>query len=649
MVKNAPLYLIFNSFQLSLYFYEGLSCYYHKKINTQGVILHRVIARIGLLIILAFGIFSQSLAHFHTVQQAEGIFDFNQWQTGAGVVKLDGTWGMLWQQQLSPQEWQQVTAPWAELPSTWDKYGVNSTHFSGRGFATFTAKLINLPEDVRWSILIPEQSTAFRLFVNNDLVAEGGIAGVSAASSEAYSGNLFVELGELPKDVKLTWHVTNFHHDSGGPWQSLIIGPYDELGKHYFLNTFDQALVVSLAFLSSLFLLIQFLIDRKDKAAILFSVFAFLVALRIGITDNQSLYLILGPLPWQLHVRLLYFTMLIAPPIIIFWQHYVFPAELSKRMARNVSYGFLPAIVSVLILPSTWFTALLMLFQLMLLIAIFIFCWSLLRVVMHKRKGALYIVLGATALLITILHDMSIYSQWIDNGRLWITYGLLAFLFSLGVNILFLRAKQKQQVLSLSEQLMVANKQLEARVAQRTVELAEKADALEEANDKLQILANIDGLTGVLNRRAFVEQLEMLARVKPNVALLMIDIDFFKHVNDNYGHAVGDQVLKRLSSVLLDIKRENDRVGRFGGEEFMILLQDISPAGLDSYCRRLLKEIQDIDFRDLADIDGITISLGTTMDTMTNKNIDQLIQQADEAMYFVKNNGRNNFKHFSTL
>ena len=268
---------------------------------------------------------------------------------------------------------------------------------------------------------------------------------------------------------------------------------------------------------------------------------------------------------------------------------------------------------------------------------------------MHKRKGALYIVLGATALLITILHDMSIYSQWIDNGRLWITYGLLAFLFSLGVNILFLRAKQKQQVLSLSEQLMVANKQLEARVAQRTVELAEKADALEEANDKLQILANIDGLTGVLNRRAFVEQLEMLARVKPNVALLMIDIDFFKHVNDNYGHAVGDQVLKRLSSVLLDIKRENDRVGRFGGEEFMILLQDISPAGLDSYCRRLLKEIQDIDFRDLADIDGITISLGTTMDTMTNKNIDQLIQQADEAMYFVKNNGRNNFKHFSTL
>jgi diguanylate cyclase (GGDEF)-like protein len=606
-------------------------------------------ARIGLLIILACGIFSQSLAHFHTVQQAKGIFDFSQWQTGAGVVRLDGNWGIQWQQQLSPKEWQQSSAPWVNLPSTWDKYGVNSKQFLGRGFATFTATLVNLPEDVRWSILIPEQSTAFRLFVNNDLVAEGGIAGVSAASSKPYSGNQFVELGSLPEEVKLTWHVTNFHHDSGGPWQSLIIGPYDELGKHYFLNTFDQALVVSLAFLSSLFLLIQYVIDKKDKAAALFSAFAFLVAVRIGITDNQSLYLFLGQFPWQLHIRLLYLTMLIAAPIIIFWQHYVFPAELSMRIARKVSYGFLPAIVSVLILPSTWFTALLMLFQLMLLMAIVIFCWSLLRIVLHKRQGALYIVSGATALLVSILHDMSIYSQWIDNGRLWITYGLLAFLFSLGVNILFLRTKQKQQVLSLSEQLMQANKQLEARVAQRTLELADKADALEEANDKLQILANIDGLTGVLNRRAFVEQLEMLARVKPNVALLMIDIDFFKHVNDNYGHAVGDQILKRFSSVLLDIKRENDRVGRLGGEEFMILLQDISATGLDSYCRRLLKEIQYIDFRDIADFHGITISLGTTMDTLTGKNIDQLMQQADEAMYFVKNNGRNNFKHFSSL
>jgi diguanylate cyclase (GGDEF)-like protein len=103
-------------------------------------------------------------------------------------------------------------------------------------------------------------------------------------------------------------------------------------------------------------------------------------------------------------------------------------------------------------------------------------------------------------------------------------------------------------------------------------------------------------------------------------------------------------VLKRLAKVLLDAKRGNDRVGRFGGEEFIILLQDISPAGLDSYCQRLLKAISDIDFSDISDLSGITVSMGATMAKLVDKKIDLLIQQADEAMYEVKNNGRNGFK-----
>jgi diguanylate cyclase (GGDEF)-like protein len=209
--------------------------------------------------------------------------------------------------------------------------------------------------------------------------------------------------------------------------------------------------------------------------------------------------------------------------------------------------------------------------------------------------------------------------------------------------MLYLKAEQKKKVEVLSEQLMIANKQLEARVARRTIELAEKADALEEASDKLKILANRDGLTGLLNRRAFIEQLDMFARIKPKAALIMIDIDHFKQLNDQYGHNVGDQVLKCLSSVLLDAKRGTDRVGRFGGQEFILLLQDISDAGLDAYCKRLLKDINDIDFSNIAPNLEITVSMGATMAILVETNIDQLIQQADEAMYYVKHNGRNGF------
>jgi diguanylate cyclase (GGDEF)-like protein len=614
--------------------------------NTQGVILLTVFARIGILIALILAFTSVSFAHTTTVAKVGTTFDFARWQVDDRGVILNGIWGMHWQQQLSPREWPKEERFTIDMPTTWDKSNVANPLHPGQGFATFTATLTNLPSGVRWGLTIPEQSTSFRLYANDNVIAEGGVAGLSKDSSKPYSGNQLIELGYLPANTKLTWHVSNFYHASGGPWQALTIGPYDELRHHYFLKSFDQALVVALAFIASLFLLMQYLIDRRYEASLVLSAFAFFIGLRIGITDNQPLYQMFGTLDWQLHIRLLYLTMLIAPPLILLWQHYIFPAEISRRTIRYVSFVFVLPVLSVFLLPSSVFTQFLMLFQLLLLGVIAVYSGSLFKVLLRKRQGGFYLVLGAAILIVSILHDIALYSQWLANGRLWITYGLLAFLFSLTVNMLYLRAKQKEEVEDLSKQLLVANKQLEARVAQRTVELAEKAYALEEANDKLQILANIDGLTGVLNRRAFVEQLEMLARIKPSVALLMIDVDHFKMINDNYGHGIGDQVLKRLSDVFLEMKREHDRVGRFGGEEFMVLLQDISAKGLDSYCRRLVDVVHQIDFSDIAPLDGITISIGTTMATLNSKNIDELILQADEVMYQVKNGGRDGFKHY---
>jgi diguanylate cyclase (GGDEF)-like protein len=604
------------------------------------------IVRIGLLIVY-FCLSSQlSLAytaHDNSVTQAEGIFDFKYWHSGDGAIPLEGQWAFHWQQQLSPKEWQTLQSPWFELPATWDKSGASQSVYNGQGFATFTSKLTNLPDGIRWSLIIPEQSTAFRLFVNHDLVAEGGIAGVSPSSSEAYSGNQFIELGELPSDSKITWHISNFDHANGGPWQTLMIGPYHELGMHFMVKTFDQALVVALALLTSLFLFIQYFIDRRDKASALLAAFAAVIAIRVGIMDNQILYQLLGTLPWQLHIRVLYFTMLVAAPLILYWQHYIFPAELSQTLARRVSYAFLPVLITVIIFPSVWFTELLLFFQIMIMAVVVIYCWSLFKVVLHQRRGGYFILFGALLLSACVIHDMALYSQFIESGRLWLTYGLLVFLFSLAVNMLYLKAEQKKKVEVLSEQLMIANKQLEARVARNTIELPEKTDALEEASDKLKILANRDGLTGLLNRRAFIEQLEMFARIKPKAALIMIDIDHFKQLNDQYGHNVGDQVLKRLSSVLLGAKRGSDRVGRFGGQEFIILLQDISDAGLNAYCKRLLKNISNIDFSNIAPILEITVSMGATTAILVETNIDQLIQQADEAMYCVKHNGRNGF------
>lgn len=602
--------------------------------------------KLGLLFLLILSFSHLSMANTAAVKKLGSTFDFTDWQVVDGAVLLDGDWGMYWQEQLLPQDLPKQPPLMINMPMTWDRSALTSPSLPGIGFATFTATLKNLPDDIRWGMIIPEQSTSFRLYVNNRIVAEGGIAGVSKDSSKPYSGNQLIELGLLPKNAQLIWHVSNFHNASGGPWQSLIIAPYTELRNEYTSQTFDQAIVVSLAFIASLLLIIQYFIDKRDHASLVLSAFALLIVLRIGITDNQPLYQIIGTLSWQLHIRCVYLTILLPPLLLLLWQHYIFPMELSRRSVRYVNYIFTIPLLSILVLPTDIFTLFLSSYQILLLGLIVLYISSLLKVLWRRRLGSSYLVFGTSILIITSFHDLAAYSQMLESTRAWLSYGVLAFLFSLAIHMVVLRAHHKQKVGDLSEQLLIANKKLEQRVAQRTSELAVKASALEEANNKLKVLANIDGLTGVLNRRALVDQLNMLSKVKPCVALLMIDVDYFKAVNDKFGHAIGDQVLIRLSKTLLTMKRESDRVGRFGGEEFIVLLQDISEEGLDSYCHRLIDAVRNIDFTDIAPLDGITISMGTAMATLSAQNIDELIKQADEAMYFVKNNGRNGFKHY---
>jgi diguanylate cyclase (GGDEF)-like protein len=160
-----------------------------------------------------------------------------------------------------------------------------------------------------------------------------------------------------------------------------------------------------------------------------------------------------------------------------------------------------------------------------------------------------------------------------------------------------------------------------------------------------------DGLTNIRNRRFFDEAFETtfleIKRENKNLAVMMIDIDFFKPYNDNYGHGKGDEALKKVAFALQStIKRPTDLVARYGGEEFVILLKDIDKPGLETVAKNLLEAVRDLkithDFSKVANF--ITVSIGISYYN-TNKDITkiELLIKADETLYKVKNSGRNNF------
>jgi len=182
---------------------------------------------------------------------------------------------------------------------------------------------------------------------------------------------------------------------------------------------------------------------------------------------------------------------------------------------------------------------------------------------------------------------------------------------------------------------------LEDKVRQRTQELARINSELDEKNQALEILSLTDRLTGINNRRKLDEllrsELRRAKRYHKPFALIMVDVDHFKAVNDTYGHQVGDEVLRHIAGSLAGHARETDTVGRWGGEEFLIVCPETDQVVAENLAERLRREIVSTSFPVSWDM---TASFGVTSFNPID-DVQSLMLRADQALYRAKLNGRN--------
>lgn len=163
---------------------------------------------------------------------------------------------------------------------------------------------------------------------------------------------------------------------------------------------------------------------------------------------------------------------------------------------------------------------------------------------------------------------------------------------------------------------------------------------------EMEQLANSDALTGLLNRGAFfrmaTRDFELARRTGQPVSLLMLDIDHFKRVNDQYGHQTGDEVLRRIATVMGERLRCTDIGGRYGGEEFCILLPSTGIAGAIRFANDIRHEIERLIIETNHGAVSVTVSAGVAQSNFdSHPSLDALISDADEALYAAKQNGRN--------
>ncbi|MDX1756095.1 MAG: diguanylate cyclase [Marinobacter sp.] len=196
--------------------------------------------------------------------------------------------------------------------------------------------------------------------------------------------------------------------------------------------------------------------------------------------------------------------------------------------------------------------------------------------------------------------------------------------------------RHTRELTSALSELQSLAEELEERVRQRTTELR-------QANRQLRDLALTDDLTGIANRRqlyaAGTREQERSQRTGHPFAILLLDIDHFKQVNDNHGHDAGDTCLKQFAQILSSQIRSMDQVGRWGGEEFLIIVPESHHVNLAALGEKILRSVANHRFRINQHSLRLTVSIGAA--TWKGGYFDRLVSQADRALYEAKRAGRN--------
>lgn len=236
---------------------------------------------------------------------------------------------------------------------------------------------------------------------------------------------------------------------------------------------------------------------------------------------------------------------------------------------------------------------------------------------------------------------------WKREGRTPPIRSVLTIPFSLDrrrAGVFFLRTERGERSLS-GEDADFAEIVIRAAVA--AIRRSQALESTRADNRRLEELATTDALTRLMNRRALLERLSIevdrARRFKSQLSLLMVDLDHFKSVNDQYGHLVGDDILRQLGTLLGGAVRTIDVVARYGGEEFVVILPETSTEGAAVFAERLRERIGEYQFDIGVDHNlHLTCSVGVaTFPSARVASTEDLFARADEALYRAKSGGRN--------
>ena len=560
-----------------------------------------------------------------------GVIDLSSWSfADSGSARLTGEWTVRWHELAgaAPLE-RPAPPPFLHVPGTWDSLRIAGQALPDLGFATHTLRVIlpqgPLPE---LALSLAEGHSAERWWLDGQPLVERGRVSRTRAEEQAAPAPRLVRFTPKGPTIDLAVEVSNHFHFEGGLVHTPRIGTAAALEAEAQRDANLDFLVIGCLGIVSLYYA-ALCLSRPEPSHLLFAAVSFVVTLRVATLQWRLPALL--PLDAAAQLRLDYLTLYLAPAGYFAFVAALFPGDVPRGATRASAAFALAGVASVLGLPTAAFTRLRIV---AIAVAIAATCAALafvVRAARRGREGALLIAASCLIVVLVAVHDALNRMRLIPETRDLLPVAYAAMLFPHAVVL----GRRLSSALSDSERMGASlrdlNASLEQRIAERTAEL--------------ERLATTDPLTGLFNRRHLLRLAEAeRARARRHgypLAVMVLDLDEFKRVNDTHGHEGGDAALGQLTARLATLVRGHDVMGRWGGEEFVVVLPhlDRDAAGKAGERFREALAVHPIVLPDGGTL-SLTVSIGVAV-AREGESFEEAIRRADQALYAAKAAGRN--------
>ncbi len=559
----------------------------------------------------------------HDVELADGVLDVARLPLSDGLYELAGTVETYPDLFVGPAAADRPAPQIVALPFVW-KAQTGVTHASCRFV------LEGLQPGTTYGFYIGEAYSAYRVYADGHMISQLGVPSEDPHRTRPEMRLQSAVFQPSGSSCEIVIHASTHSSDPVGIWQAILFGTADRIHAHEVRVKLADAFVNGAILFMTLYVWILHLIMRSDRAVLYFALSCTFVTTK-NLLSNQHLVLgTLSLLPYEAGLRLAY---LMVPAMVLSFVLFArehFKIESWKTVQRVLQALSLIEAVLILVLPQQWYQQTFVVYQaIAMAAALMVVGWAVHSLVRQMEGAGLYLA-GFVLFALSAVNDV-LYSMQVIRTGYFIGFGLFALILSQAA-ILAMRMRRAL----LTEAFL--KEHLEQQVRERTLEL-------EREKERFENLSKVDSLTGLYNKGALLEmirhEVEAFDHYEHPFSIVMVDLDDFKAINDTHGHVCGDGVLRQVAGLLLAQSRRADFIGRYGGEEFLMVLPFTVGEDAMRHAEQLRGQIADATFESDGHAIRLTASFGIATARTVPVETVQLIRKADEAMYEAKHQGKN--------